>query len=127
MSSGMEIEGRLNKVDLLSDEHLIFALMRHLRIITIQRLETLFHPKSRPPNNAKSIERIPIMTDTHSRNEDPSRYRTARSDAPVGTITAKIEAVFNLPEGSVVLVKPDGRKKRSDATIRSLREEWGVE
>jgi hypothetical protein len=64
------------------------------------------------------------MTDATQRTEDATRYRTARSDAPIGTITAKIEDVFGLPEGSVVLIKPDGRKKRSNASIQSLRDEW---
>jgi hypothetical protein len=67
------------------------------------------------------------MTDAPERSEDASRYRVARSDAPIGTITAKIEEVFGLPQGSVVLVKRDGCKKRSDASIQSLRDEWEVE
>lgn len=67
------------------------------------------------------------MTDAPERSEDASRYRVARADAPIGTITAKIEEVFGLPQGSVVLVKRDGRKKRSDASIQSLRDEWDVE
>ncbi|KIC37244.1 hypothetical protein [Leisingera sp. ANG-M7] len=64
------------------------------------------------------------MTEKNQRTEDATRYRIARSDAPIRTITDKIEEVFGLPTGSVVLVKPDGRKKRSDATIQSLRDEW---
>lgn len=66
------------------------------------------------------------MTNQVNHTEDPTRFRIARSDASVESITAKIEEVFGLPEGSVVLEKPDGRKERSDATIQSLREEWGV-
>jgi len=56
--------------------------------------------------------------------ENPNRIRTARSDASVGTITREIERVFNLPEGSVVLARPDGKRKRSDASIASLRSDW---
>ena len=64
------------------------------------------------------------MTDKKQRNEKPSRIRAARRNAPVGTIAGKIEDAFDLPEGSVSLRKPGGRKKRSDASIKSLRDEW---
>lgn len=53
-----------------------------------------------------------------------TRTNRAREDASVEVIQDKIEAVFGLPSGSVRIVKPDGRKKRADASIASLREEW---
>ena len=54
----------------------------------------------------------------------PVRYRSARSDASIGSIKKQIEIAFGLPEGSVALVKPDGSKIRSDATIKTLRSQW---
>lgn len=58
------------------------------------------------------------------RTELPARFRAARSDASVGTIARRIEAVFGLPEGSVALRGPDRKVLRSDATIRTLRRRW---
>lgn len=58
------------------------------------------------------------------RTELPARFRAARSDASVGTISRRIEAVFGLPEGSVALRGPDKKVLRSDATIRTLRRRW---
>lgn len=58
------------------------------------------------------------------RTEMPARFRAARSDASVGSISRKIEAVFGLPEGSVALRAPDRKVLRSDATIRTLRRRW---
>jgi hypothetical protein len=56
--------------------------------------------------------------------ELPARFRAARSDASVGTICRRIEAVFGLPEGAVALRGPDKKVLRSDATIRTLRRRW---
>lgn len=61
-----------------------------------------------------------------SRMGAPARYRAARSDASVGSIRRRIEAVFGLPEGSVNLCGPDGRALRADARIATLRRRWGV-
>ncbi|BDI07571.1 hypothetical protein CATMQ487_45410 [Sphaerotilus microaerophilus] len=52
------------------------------------------------------------------------RHRAARSDAPVDSIVKKIEKTFKLPEGSVKLQYPSGRKARSDTTINHLRKKW---
>jgi hypothetical protein len=52
------------------------------------------------------------------------RFRAARSDAKVGRIRERIESIFGLPEGSVLLCGPDGRPLRADARIRTLRVRW---
>lgn len=52
------------------------------------------------------------------------RVNRARADACVHSIQANIESHYGLPEGSVRLVRPNGRAKRSDASIASLREEY---
>lgn len=59
-----------------------------------------------------------------TRMEQPARFRAARSDASVGTISRSIEAVYGLPEGSVALRGPDRKVLRADATIRTLRRRW---
>lgn len=59
-----------------------------------------------------------------SSNEKSFRCRSARKDAIVGSIKRKIESVFGLPEGSVALLKPDGRELRADAKIGTLRQLW---
>jgi hypothetical protein len=60
-----------------------------------------------------------------SRTATPSRFRIARSDATVGTISKKIEEVFGLPEGAVALRGPNRRALRGDAKIATLRRRWG--
>lgn len=52
------------------------------------------------------------------------RKRAARHSAKLSTIERKIREVFNLPEGAVRLVRPDGRKMRGNTTIRTLRKAW---
>ena len=54
----------------------------------------------------------------------PKRYRVARRDARVGTITSRIEKDYGLPEGSVRLILPNGRKARVDGRIASLLRNW---
>jgi hypothetical protein len=60
----------------------------------------------------------------NKRNQNPSRYRKARSDASVDSIQLTIEENYGLPSGSVKLVNPNGRKIRSDATIGTLVSNW---
>ena len=52
------------------------------------------------------------------------RYKALKSDASLKTAEAVIESVFGLPEGSVKLVKKNGRKMREDATVQTFREHW---
>ncbi len=66
------------------------------------------------------------MSETPKRKSVPVRFNAARSDASVAAIRRSIEEIFDLPEGSVQLVRPDGTKKRSNASIASLRGEWEV-
>lgn len=64
------------------------------------------------------------LNKTKKKAESAKRHRTARSDAPVDSIVKKIEQTFNLPEGSVKLQYPSGRKARSDTTVNHLRKKW---
>ena len=50
-----------------------------------------------------------------------TRFNAARGDATVGTIAAKIEQFFGIPEGSVALVDAQGRRLRRNAHISTLR------
>ena len=61
---------------------------------------------------------------TISRTSSPIRFRAARSDASIGSIRQKIEKIFGLPEGSVVLCGPDKKGLRADATIATLKKRW---
>ena len=58
------------------------------------------------------------------RVEKPVRYRDARGDATVKSISKRIEKDYGLPAGSVSIKNPGGRKSRSDSTIGSLRKRW---
>lgn len=50
-----------------------------------------------------------------------SRRRAARGDATVGTIAAKIEVFFGIPEGSVCLVDAKRNPLRRNTSIATLR------
>jgi hypothetical protein len=52
------------------------------------------------------------------------RTNRMRADATVRSALREIERVFDLPTGSVSLLRPDGRRKRGDARIAGLREDW---
>lgn len=60
------------------------------------------------------------------RAEKPRRVRIARSDGSVGSLEKRISKDYGLPYGSVRLIGPDGKDKRSDAKIKSLLREWGL-
>ncbi|MBA4285915.1 MAG: hypothetical protein C0434_10335 [Xanthomonadaceae bacterium] len=55
---------------------------------------------------------------------DPVRVRKAKSDGSVGTLQATLEKTFGLPEGSVKIIYPSGRKARSDADVSALGAHW---
>lgn len=55
------------------------------------------------------------------RIEIPKRYRRARFDARLGSIARRAEKIYGLPKGSMIFIGPDGRRVRSDATVRRLR------
>jgi hypothetical protein len=56
--------------------------------------------------------------------ETARRYRSARVDGKVGSLEARIARDYGLPRGSVMIVGPDGKDKRSDAKVQSLLAEW---
>jgi hypothetical protein len=57
--------------------------------------------------------------------DTPRRFRAARDDSTIGALESEIEKIFDLPSGCIKIVGPDGKDKRSDATVKSLRAEWG--
>jgi hypothetical protein len=52
------------------------------------------------------------------------RYQRAHNDGALRTIKRNIEKTYDLPPGSVQLVKPDGRKMRENAKVSRLRRAW---
>jgi hypothetical protein len=60
----------------------------------------------------------------NSKKFKAKRYFSARGDASVGSLQGTIEKQFGLPDGSVRLLRPSGRAKRSDASVSSLRRDW---
>lgn len=62
----------------------------------------------------------------NSRMQTAKRYRRGRDDASIESISNQIEKMFDLPKGCVVITKMNGRKMRSDALLRSLRNDWGT-
>lgn len=77
------------------------------------------------------------VSDEHFSSDEPEqeghrtsharRFRSARSDATIGSIRSTIEKLFGLPEGSVQLCGPDKAPLRSDARIRTLRRRWNFD
>ncbi|MBK5292301.1 MAG: hypothetical protein JJE04_11565 [Acidobacteriia bacterium] len=61
----------------------------------------------------------------NTKQQNPVRFRAARSDATVGSIVRRIEKDFKLPEGSIRLVLPSGRKAHVDGKISNLLKRWG--
>lgn len=70
------------------------------------------------------VDAVGELQKTKKKAESAKRHRKARSDAPIDSIVKTIEETFNLPEGSVKLQYPSGRKARSDTTINQLRKKW---
>jgi hypothetical protein len=60
-----------------------------------------------------------------TKQEKAVRFRAARVDATVGSIIKRIEHDYKLPEGSVALKLPNGRRAHVDGKIRNLLERWG--
>jgi hypothetical protein len=56
--------------------------------------------------------------------QNPVRFRAARVDATVGSIARRIERDYKLPEGSVRLVLPSGRRAHVDGKINNLLRKW---
>ena len=56
--------------------------------------------------------------------DTPRRFRAARTDAKGGTIIRKIEREYDFPPGSVLIILPNGRKARSDGSVKSLLDAW---
>lgn len=52
------------------------------------------------------------------------RYQRAHRDGALKGVKRHIEKTYDLPPGSVQLVKPDGRKMREDAKVSRLRKAW---
>jgi len=59
------------------------------------------------------------------RESTPSRYRRAKSDCSIESLQKNIEETFGLPEGSIKIVYPTGRKARTDSDVGALRRSWG--
>jgi hypothetical protein len=55
---------------------------------------------------------------------DPTTNRPQQEEQ-VGALESRIAKVFGLPRGCIKIVGPDGKDKRSDATVNSLLAEWG--
>ena len=65
-----------------------------------------------------------MLLNNNTRMQTPIRYRKARSDGSLGPLQKEIEFKYGLPPGSVRLVRPDGRKMRSDAMVETFRKLW---
>jgi hypothetical protein len=48
------------------------------------------------------------------------RYQRAHRDGSLRSVKRHIERTYDLPPGSVQLVKPDGRRMREDAKVNRL-------
>lgn len=59
-----------------------------------------------------------------TKNEEPRRYRDARSDASIGSIEKRIEKDYGLSSGSVQINNPDGSNSRSDKEVGNLRRDY---
>jgi hypothetical protein len=65
-----------------------------------------------------------IMAKKVKRVAKGRRYQKAHKDGAIKTLIRNILKTFDLPEGSVQIVKPDRRRMRGDAKVSRLREAW---
>jgi len=64
---------------------------------------------------------------TKATREYPAKRKyVLRRDATVANGQREIESVFGLPQGSVHLMRPTGRRARGDKTVNALLADWGV-
>jgi hypothetical protein len=70
------------------------------------------------------IEINPDFGSEEGRSLAGKRFRAARSDASVKSVTGTIEDVFGLPKGSVALLSPEGDQAATAMKIRTLRNKW---
>lgn len=54
----------------------------------------------------------------------PIRFKVLRVDGSIQTAQRTIQAKFGLPNGSVKLVYPSGRKAKKDGTVGALIKYW---
>ncbi|MFZ2452082.1 MAG: hypothetical protein WAW36_16325 [Methylovulum miyakonense] len=64
------------------------------------------------------------MATTQKKEFSAKRKFSLRRDASVGAGQKEIEKVFGLPEGSVKIHLPSGRKARADKSIDALLNDW---
>jgi hypothetical protein len=66
------------------------------------------------------------MAKKQSNKEFPAKRKFAlRRDASVEAGQREISRVFGLPDGSVLLHLPSGRRARADKSIGALLADWG--
>jgi hypothetical protein len=65
-----------------------------------------------------------MATTKKRKAEEPVRFRAARSDASVSSISRRIERDYQLPVGSVRIVSPSGRRLNDESTIGILLVKW---
>jgi hypothetical protein len=65
-----------------------------------------------------------MVTKRASPRQNVARVRAARRDASIAAITKRIQKAFKLPDGSVKLVLPNGKKAHADGRILNLLSKW---
>ena len=71
-----------------------------------------------------ATEKTPPKKKIVKRAAKPIRHRKAKADGSIGSLQKTIEKKFGLPEDSVKIVYPSGRKARVDADVGALRAHW---
>ena len=78
-------------------------------------------------SQAAAVRRIlpwPLLARCFGRiTPDPTTNRPQQEEQ-VGALESRIAKVFGLPRGCIKIVGPDGKDKRSDATVTNLLVEW---
>ena len=60
-----------------------------------------------------------------TREQEPLRFRRARSSARLSSVQETIEEMLGLPSGCIRFTTPTGRTVRSDTLVKTLRQHWG--
>ena len=58
------------------------------------------------------------------RNDVPTRFRKFRDDASIASVQRTLARISGLPNGSVKIIYPSGRKVRTDSDVSKLKKYW---
>jgi hypothetical protein len=104
-----------------------------------RKIWSVFEPESTTLEQDDDLEYVDLDEESDDEDEESETLLTlfdqdpvtmeaplVQNDDRIGSIRRKIESVFNLPEGSVLLCRPDGNALHPNEKIATLRRRWAA-